>query len=118
MQAEEALRVIAAITDQSEKAQGKFAPGSAQHTLQKNRIHALRVAAALIRQELGGGPAEAHSKEALEQARAPLASLIHKSEKALTKLTPGTWQHTRLANNLRALHLAAPLLHTALGDAE
>lgn len=36
----------------------------------------------------------------------PIASLISKSEKAQQKLTPGTWQHTMLRENLRALHLA------------
>ncbi len=44
---------------------------------------------------------------------APLASLISKSEKALQKLTPGTWQHARLQVNLAALRLA-----TVLTDAD
>jgi hypothetical protein len=32
----------------------KFMPGTPQHTLQKNRLHALRIAKALIIQELEG----------------------------------------------------------------
>lgn len=40
----------------------------------------------------------------------PIASLISKSEKALTRLAPGTWQHTMLQDNLAALRLASSLL--------
>ena len=47
----------------------------------------------------------------------PIASLISKSEKALTKLTPGTWQHTMLQNNLKALHIASVLMNMENNDA-
>ncbi len=40
----------------------------------------------------------------------PIESLIRKSEKAQQKLMPGTWQHTMLGENLRALHLALALM--------
>ena len=40
----------------------------------------------------------------------PLVSLISKSEKALQKLTPGTWQHSMLRDNLKALHIASILM--------
>ncbi|MBI1368815.1 MAG: hypothetical protein GC162_09210 [Planctomycetes bacterium] len=45
------------------------------------------------------------------EVRRPIASLISKSEKALGKLAPGTWQHDMLRDNLRALHLASALLN-------
>lgn len=51
-----------------------------------------------------------YSKEDLARARRPIESLIGKSEKARQKLTPGTWQHTMLTDNLKALHMAAALL--------
>jgi hypothetical protein len=35
---------------------GKFALGTSQHTLQKNRIAALKIALALIEKEQGGIP--------------------------------------------------------------
>lgn len=44
------------------------------------------------------------------EAMRPLASLLSKSEKAQTKLTPGTWQHRRLQENVRALHIASALM--------
>ena len=45
----------------------------------------------------------------------PIASLISKSEKAQQKLTPGTWQHTMLQENLRALHIAFALMSRRTG---
>lgn len=40
----------------------------------------------------------------------PIASLLRKSEKAGLKLTAGTWQHTMLQGNLRALRIALDLM--------
>lgn len=49
------------------------------------------------------------SKDGQDTLR-PLASLLSKSEKALGKLLPGTWQHAMLARNARALKLACALM--------
>ena len=46
----------------------------------------------------------------LQEALRPIASLISKSEKAQQKLTPGTWQHKMLQDNLKALHHASVLM--------
>jgi hypothetical protein len=47
----------------------------------------------------------------LEQAGDPIASLISKSEKAQRKLVPGTWQHTMLRDNLKALNIVSELMN-------
>lgn len=47
-----ALRALAALAARTEKTLAKFAPGSAHHTLQRNRLRALRLAAARTRSEL------------------------------------------------------------------
>lgn len=107
---------VEAITDMIErgvKAQTKFAEGTAQFTLQKNRIKALQIALWLI------SPKEDNSKipftwEELEAAKAPLLSLLSKSEKAQPKLKVGSWQHTMLAGNIAALQVAVPLLEEAI----
>ena len=49
---QEALRALASMIGRSEKAQAKFPPGTSQHTLQRNRLRALRLAEALTRAEL------------------------------------------------------------------
>ena len=52
----------------------------------------------------------------LQEARRPIASLISKSEKAQQKLTPGTWQHKMLRDNLKALHIASALMNKETGN--
>lgn len=116
---EEALRAIASMIDRSEKAQEKFAQGISQHTLQRNRIKALYIASSLIKKELAGQDiSDQYTKEDLEKALAPIASLISKSEKARQKLAQGTWQDTMLKDNLKALYIASPLLTKALSSVE
>lgn len=58
------------------------------------------------------------TKEDLEKALAPIASLISKSEKAQSKVAQDTWQHTMLSSNLKALYIASPLLTKALSEIE
>lgn len=115
LEMEAALKAIDSMIARGEKAQAKFAPGTAQHTLQRNRLHALSIASALMARELAGDEGAANiPMDDLERAAAPIASLISKSEKALQKLAQGTWQHAMLAENLKALHMASPLLDKAL----
>lgn len=114
---EEALQAIASMIERSEKAQEKFAQGTSQHTLQKNRIKALYIASSLIKKESAEHEApDKYTKEDLEKALAPIASLISKSEKAQKKLAQGTWQHTMLKGNLKALYIASPLLTKAVSS--
>ncbi len=49
--------------------------------------------------------------EEMNEALRPIESLISKSEKAQQKLTPGTWQHTMLQDNLKALRIALQIMH-------
>jgi hypothetical protein len=46
--------------------------------------------------------------EDIRETLRPIASLTSKSEKARTKLTPGTWQHTRRASGRRGGERAEP----------
>jgi pantothenate kinase-related protein Tda10 len=52
---QEARRAFVSMISKTEKAQANFLPGTSQHTLQRNRLKALRIARALIRVELGRG---------------------------------------------------------------
>lgn len=45
------------------------------------------------------------------EALKPILSLISKSEKAQQKVAPGTWQHSMLGANLKALHIACALMN-------
>lgn len=50
----QATKALATMISRSVKAQAKFAPGTAQHTLQKNRIKALRFAKRTTAAEMKG----------------------------------------------------------------
>ena len=52
---QEALGAFASMIGKTEKAQAMFSPGTSQHTLQRNRLKALRVAEALTKVELDRG---------------------------------------------------------------
>ncbi|HOO78490.1 MAG TPA: hypothetical protein PLI51_08110 [bacterium] len=57
-----------------------------------------------------------YTTDELREALRPIASLIGKSEKAHRKLAPGTWQHTMLRDNLKALRIASVLMTKAAAD--
>ncbi len=57
-----------------------------------------------------------YTTDELQEALRPIASLISKSEKAQQKLAPGTWQHTMLRDNLKALHHASTLMNKETHD--
>ncbi|MBE6011580.1 MAG: hypothetical protein E7234_03375 [Lachnospiraceae bacterium] len=114
---EEGLLAISSMILRTEKAKEKFTQGTSQYTLQKNRLKALNIALSLISKELAKSDvADFYTKEDLKESLAPFASLISKSEKAQKKLAQGTWQHTMLSNNLKALYIASPLLTKALSE--
>jgi hypothetical protein len=52
---QEALRSLDSMIGKTETAQAQFPPGTSQHTLQRNRLKALRIAEALINVESDRG---------------------------------------------------------------
>jgi hypothetical protein len=88
-----------------------FPKGSSQHTLQVNRLKALEVAQTVSRHGTV-------SIEDLKQAVAPLTSLISKSEKALMKLKPDSWQAQRLERNVSALFPILSMIQQRLAEKE
>jgi hypothetical protein len=63
-----------------------------------------------IAYEVKRHPMDKGTTDELHEALRPIASLISKSEKAQQKLASGTWQHTMLQDNLKALHIASALI--------
>lgn len=51
-----------------------------------------------------------YNPDEVREAAGPIASLLAKSEKARQKLAAGTWQHTMLGDNIRALRVASSLI--------
>jgi hypothetical protein len=113
----DALIAINDMMSRAGKAKEKFVQGTSQHTLQKNRLNALHISFSLISKELAKSDAvTCFAEDDLKNAIAQVTSLIRKSEKALGKLAQGTWQHTMLSQNLKALYIALPLIKKALNN--
>ena len=108
----EMMQVRQSLQDMMERTQqalAKFEAGSSQHSLLENRLQALRVGLWLIEDTV-----KEHTRNELEQAVAPVNSLMQKSGKAREKVKPGSWQHAMLSNNLQALAIVKKMLETRL----
>jgi hypothetical protein len=105
---QEALRPIASLISKSEKAQQKLTPETWQHSMLQDNLKALHIASALMNKETD--EADNFAQDDLQEARRAFASMISRTEKAQTKFSPGTSQHTLLQNRLKALHIAETLI--------
>ncbi|WP_406243382.1 hypothetical protein ACF3M2_06155 [Tissierella carlieri] len=103
----EALQVVSSTISKCEKMQLKFAEGTSQHTLLKNRIKAMYISKLLITDE---NVMDKYTKEELIGALRPVSSVISKCEKAQLKFTEGTSHHTRLKNIIKAMYISKSLL--------
>lgn len=103
----EALRVVSSTISKCEKIQPKFAEGTSQHTLLKNRIKALYIAKSLITDE---NIMDRYTKEELIEAIRPVSSIISKCEKAQMKFVEGTSHHTSLKNIIKAMYISKVLI--------
>lgn len=103
----EALQVVSSTISKCEKMQPKFAEGTSQHTLLKNRIKALYISKSLITDE---NIVEKYTKEELIEALRPVSSIISKCEKAQLKFAEGTSHHTRFKNIIEAMYISKSLI--------
>ena len=53
---------------------------------------------------------ERFTREEMEEAERAIASLLHKCERAVEKLTAGTSQYTLMQNRIAALRIALTLI--------
>ncbi len=109
---EEALQIVSSVISRCEKAQPKFAEGTSQHTLLKNRIKALYISKALIVDEnvLDKYTEAEYTKEELMDALRPVSSIISKCEKAQQKFAEGTSNYTRFKNMIEAMYISKALI--------
>lgn len=103
----EVLQVVASTISKCEKMQPKFAEGTSQNTLLKNRIKALYISKSLITDE---DVMDTYTKEELIKALPPVTSIISKCEKAQLKSEEGTANHTRLENIIKAMYISKALI--------
>ncbi len=103
----EALGVVSSTISNCEKIQPKFAEGTSQHTLLKNRIKALYISKALITDE---NVMEKYTKEELIEALRPVSSVISKCEKAQMKFEEGTSNYNRFKKIIKAMYISKSLI--------
>lgn len=103
----EALGVISSTISNCEKIHPKFAEGTSQHTLLKNRIKALYISKALI---TGENIMEKYTKEELIEALCPISSVISKCEKAQMKFDQGTAHYNRFKKLIKAMYISKSLI--------
>lgn len=98
-----ALDVISSSISNCEKIQPKFAEGTSQHSLLKNRIQALHISKALLQNK---NIMDIYTKEELTKALLPIESIISKCEKGQKKFEMGTAHYTRFKNLIDTMHIA------------
>lgn len=103
----EALQVISSTITNCEKMQPKFAEGTSQHTLLKNRIKALYISKVLISDE---DIMDKYTKEELIDSLRPVVSVISKCEKGQAKFEKGTPHHTRFNKIINAMYISKALI--------
>lgn len=106
------LQIVTSAISRCEKMQPKFAEGTSQHTLLKNRIKALYIVKSLITDE--SSIMDRYTREELTAALLPLSSIINKCEKAQQKHTGATYHYMRFQNMINAMCIAKSLVTEAL----
>ncbi|ADL05228.1 conserved hypothetical protein [[Clostridium] saccharolyticum WM1] len=108
---EAASQLISSTIVKCEKMQFKFAEGTSQHSLLKNRIKALYISKAFIENNSKIG---LFTESDLEKALPPVLSIIHKTGKAQNKYDKESVQYRRLAPIIRAMELSKELIENEI----
>lgn len=108
----EALQVVSSTIIKCEKSQFKFAQGTSQHTLLRNRIKSLYISKALIE---ASNDISKYSKADLIEALRPVSSIISKCEKVQIKFSEGNSNYTRLKNIIAAMYISKSLIEDEIG---
>ncbi|WP_373482567.1 hypothetical protein [Acetobacterium sp.] len=130
-----ALREVSSTIRKCEKMQGKFAEGTAQYSLLRNRIKAMIISKLLIENEISSkeqatrdqsddtvkkldldrkNVMEQYTKIELTEALRPVISVISKCEKAQSKFAEGTVHYRRNKNLIKAMNISKVLIEGQL----
>ncbi len=103
----DALQVVSSTISKCEMIQPKFAEGTSQYTLLKNRIKAMYISRALITEDR---EIERYSKEELIDALKPVASVISKCETGQRKHEMESPQYKRFQKIIDAMNISKTLI--------
>lgn len=108
-----ALLLIFTTIKNCEKMQLKFAEGTSQHSLLKNRIKALYISKALIEKDSNIGK---YTKTDLIKALPPVLSIISKTEKAQIKYDKETIQYRRFTPIINAMNISKDFIENEISN--
>lgn len=111
----EAMQVISSTISNCEKMHPKFAEGTSQHTLLKNRIKSLYISKSLIMEE---SIIDKYTKEELMKALPPISSIISKCEKAQLKFREDSSHYKRLEKIIQAMYISKSLIEDKIGEVD
>ncbi|KNZ40848.1 hypothetical protein [Acetobacterium bakii] len=103
----DALQIVTSTINKCEKIQPKFAVGTSQYTLLKNRIKAMYISKALITEDY---EIKQYSEEELIDALKPVSSLISKCETGQRKHKVEAPQYKRFQKMIDAMDIAKSLI--------
>ena len=109
----EAMQVISSTISNCEKMHPKFAEGTSQHTLLKNRIKSLYISKSLIMEE---NIIDKYTKKEIIEALPPISSIISKCEKAQLKFTEDSSHYKHLKKIIQAMHISKSLIEDKIGE--
>lgn len=109
----EAMQVVSSTISNCEKMHPKFAEGTSQHTLLKNRIKALHMSKSLMMEE---NIMDKYTKEELMKALPPISSIISKGEKAQLKLRENSSHYKRLKKIIQAMNISKSLIEDKISE--
>lgn len=107
----DAWKCICATLENCQHMEKTGKPGTSQHTLLINRIQALTIAKTLMEEA-----STKYTAEELIQALAPICSILHKCEKALSHVLEGSTAYHRLRRLYQAMEIAKVLLDQNLQE--
>ena len=110
----ETLTTLETLIARCEKVLPQFAEGTSQRTLLVNRLSALRIGQALMTRS----NEVSFSRKEIEAARAPLASILHKCEKAVAKHAIGSETYTKLEKQMRAMRVVLVRIEEIIAEME
>lgn len=104
---EKALEVLSSTIVNCEKMKAKFAEGTSQHSLLRNRLKALYISQVLMR---GENIEDKYNKEELVNALPPILSIISKCEKGQKKFEEGNKNYKRFKNIIDSMYISKTLI--------
>lgn len=112
-QLEAAYKEIISIIKKCEKMEGKFAEGTSQHTLLRNRLFAMQLLEETLQsseKSTMDDKGRTYSYQELASAKEPVCSIIRKCSRAQSKYIKETANYRRYVPMIEAMQIAEQLI--------